>query len=883
MKDIILKSVQSYLQANLSLNQNEIAYRQGQSLFGNGQCNVLSESERRFEFVVEEKQNEFFVGIETSGDINAFCTCNSEIVCRHQIAALFQLEELLKSIEILPKNGIKYSRQGMIKRVIEERKSRALVADYSIEFADNIYGEHILTNERGKQYKITFRDFARKHGYCNCPDYRTNKLGTCKHLIFAYEILFSLKHKFPDNLPAYPFIEIFLNPFRNYKISWFYPEKPQGKTAELIYRYFGNKNYLDDEEIINFLGFVERAENFGQILIRPEVLQKIGKKYEDAAIERLRKNAEPDFSHLKIKLLPYQQTGADFASFKAGAIIADEMGLGKTVQAIATAETKMKLFAFTKTLIICPDWNKRHWQHEIMRVCGKSALILNGKDFLEVSSESSHYFIADYETVVGNLEAIHRFSPDFLIIDEAQRIKDYESLTAAAIKSISRKHILVLTGNPIENHLIELYSIVLLVDQELLSPLWEFSYQHFYFDENEKNKITGQYDLEKLWKKVENIIIRREKNEVIRQLPKVSYIENPVRMHPAQARLHLKYGIETAALLRKTIVTAFDRQHLWMLVKMMRQVSNSTFLVDSSTNHSSKLMELRHILLEKLNMRQPNRKIVIYTEWDIMNRLIAQMLRANQMNFLEITLETDPATYQNVMTGFENESRFSVLVSSVPLDNPAFSSKIDTIINFDVPLSKSLQSSRIGNIEAFIENDRNLTIINLIAEDSIEEILTPEADLEHILILKSNYENENLQNFGLEEENRNQLLYNIEDLIKNINTRTFEIRSRKKTVASQISIDFSGESDEQNVFEKNEYILPSTPSDLPQAKKRQRKADSKFDEEKMIPLMEEGARFFGSLFKASTGKALVPEDYTIDFDKKTGELTLKINIRKQEE
>ncbi len=882
MKDIILKSVQDFLKQVSVLNPGDLSYQHGQNLFGNGQCIVLSESEKKFEFSVDEKQGDFIVGIETSAAINPSCSCKSDTICRHQFAALFQLEELMKGPESLPKQGIKYSRQGMIKRVIEERKSKALEADYSIVFNDNIFGEHVLTNERGKQYKLTFRDFTRKHGYCTCPDYRTNKLGTCKHLIFAYENLSQLGIEIPENLPAYPFIEIFLNPFRNYKICWFYPEKPQGKTAELIYRYFGNKNFIEDEEILNFLGFIERAENFGQILIRSEVYEKLGRKYEEAAIERLRKTAEPDFAKLRIKLLPYQQTGANFAIFKTGAIIADEMGLGKTAQAIATAEMKMTLFGFKKNLIICPDWNKKHWQHEISRVSGKSSLIVNGKGIDEIPGYGAFdYLIADYETVVGSPETIQKLTPDFIIVDEAQRIKDYESVTAAAIKSIQRKHILVLTGNPVENQLIELYSIVLLVDQELLAPLWEFSYQHFYFDENQKNKITGQFDLEKLSKKLEHLMIRREKHEVIRQLPKVSYIENPVRMHPAQARLHLKYAQEAAALLKKNIVTAFDRQQLRMLVKLMRQVSNSTFLVDNSANHSSKLAELQHILVEKLNLRHGNRKIMIYTEWDSINRLIAQSLRSNQHFFAEINSETDPGLYQKIITAFEKDNRCNVLISSVPLDFSLFSGKVDTIINFDVPLSKSLQNSRIGNIETISENEGSLTIINLIAEDSIEEMLTPEADFSFPENLKADDELNNLQNFGIDEGDQIRLLENIEALIKSLGERIHDIKSRKKSDLSQISLDFSGDSDGHRLAEKHEEITGIDLTENKQSVKKTRSSDSKFEEEKMVELMEEGARFFGSLFKASTGNTLGAKDYIIDYDKKTGELSLKIKLAKK--
>jgi len=880
MKEIILKAVQDILQQFSAAIPVELSLRQGESLYRKGQCALLSESENRFEFSVEEKQGDFFVKVETSGGIKTLCSCKSDVTCRHAIAAFFQLEELLKGDEILPQRGIKYTRTGMIRRVIEERKLKALQAVYTIEFADNVFGEHILTNERGKSYNLTFRDFTRKHGYCSCPDYRTNKLGTCKHLIFAFENLSRLGHKIPDDVSGYPFIEIYLNPFRNYRISWFHPEKPQGKTAELIYRYFGNKNYIDDDEVLSFLGFVEHAENFGHILIRPEVLDKIGKKYEEAAIRKLRETTEPDFSGLKIKLLPFQQTGADFASFKPGTIIADEMGLGKTVQAIATAEIKMKTFGFTKTLIICPDSNKKHWQHEIWRVAEKSSFVINGQRMPDFNAdENTGYFITDYETVVSNLTQMYALIPDFIIIDEAQRIKDYESVTAAAIKSVPRKHILVLTSNPIESQLIELYSIVLLVDQELLSPLWEFSYQHFYFDEDEKNKISGQFDLEKLWKKLEHIMIRREKHEVIRQLPSISFINNPVRMHPAQARLHSKYANEVVTLLKKNIVTAFDRQRFWVLLKMMQQVSNSTYLVDRSSNHASKMAELRHILLEKFNLDKSFRKILIYTEWDTMNKLLAQMLRTSQIAFCEITNETDPELDKSILTQFENETGNNVLISSIPLDYPAFPPKIDTIINYDVPLSKSQQNSRIGNIGILSENNQNLTIINLISEDSIEELMAPDAIFTQLLTQKPEIDQENLQTFGLSDEDRKELLQKIEKLIENLSRRIHEVKSRKKTDVSQTSLDFSMDADDQELFDKKGEKSGEGESDLNPLKKS-RKIDATFDREKIIDMMEEGVKFFGGLIRVSSGNTIEAGDYAIDFDQKTGKLNLTLSLKK---
>lgn len=99
---------------------------------------------------------------------------------------------------------------------------------------------------------------------------------------------------------------------------------------------------------------------------------------------------------------------------------------------------------------------------------------------------------------------------DFMILDEAQRVKNYATKTSAAIKRLTPKHTLVITGTPIENRLIDLYSIINLLDPDFLGPLWEFSYQHCLFDPEKTNKIKGYFDLQKLNQQLAKILLRRE-------------------------------------------------------------------------------------------------------------------------------------------------------------------------------------------------------------------------------------------------------------------------------------------------------------------------------------------------------------------------------------
>ncbi|RLD74235.1 MAG: hypothetical protein DRJ10_17055, partial [Bacteroidetes bacterium] len=134
-------------------------------------------------------------------------------------------EELSRSSSEPKTEGKEYTKEGMIKRVLAERDEKAKKAEYRMDLAENIYGEHILYNEKSVEYKITFYNFQKEHGYCSCPDYATNKLGTCKHLMFAFKHVKDLKRTSENNPSPYPFVEIFLHPLKDYKISWFYPGK----------------------------------------------------------------------------------------------------------------------------------------------------------------------------------------------------------------------------------------------------------------------------------------------------------------------------------------------------------------------------------------------------------------------------------------------------------------------------------------------------------------------------------------------------------------------------------------------------------------------------------------------------------------------------------
>src|SRR5690606_17803396 len=217
--------------------------------------------------------------------------------------------------------GIKYTREGMRKRVLEERAERAKKANYKILLADNLYGEHTLINEKGKTYKITLRDFNNRTGYINNIDWKTNKLGTTKHIIHLFNFLDDNPDKVAALSKEYPFIEIYTDPLNDYKITWFYPGKLELGEQQLLHSYFGANNVLKDSQMATFFSFLHRSKDYQRIKIREEVFEKIERYFEDHELEQLKKNTPLSFSSIKATLYPYQKEGVAFSVFKRAVIV----------------------------------------------------------------------------------------------------------------------------------------------------------------------------------------------------------------------------------------------------------------------------------------------------------------------------------------------------------------------------------------------------------------------------------------------------------------------------------------------------------------------------------------------------------------------------------
>ncbi len=884
MLELVEQTIKS-IEEKGTLSLSEI--KKARYIFGEGAHTILSQGKEKITVLIENGEDRT-IQIAVAGEDRKYLKTDDNLTewDAHGLTALYVIEDIFKGQTL--SEGIKYTRKGMIKRVMEERYEKAKKAEYKIQLAHNLHGEHTLINEKGKAYKITLRDFKNKTGYINNIDWRTNKLGTTKHIMFLFDYLEDNPSKTRKMDKKYPFIEIFTDPLNDYRTTWFYPEELRMEEKQLLKSHFGNKNYIEDSQIASFFSFVHKSRDLERIKIREEVYEKVEAYFENNALEQQRKSTDLDLSPIKATLYPYQKEGVAFAVFKKGVIIADEMGLGKTLQAISAAVLKKKIFNFRKTLVICPASVKSQWKNEILKFTEEKAVVVEGypgeRNEMYLN-DPSFFHIINYETVLRDLPFINKAGYDFVILDEAQKIKNYETKTANAVKAIHKKHALVITGTPLENKLLDLYSIVQFLDPYYLTPQWEFSYQHCIFDANYKNKISGYYNLQSLKARLEPILVRREKQEVFDQLPNVIQKSVYVELSDEQAGLHASFARGIASILAKKFKTTYDWQKLMHLLTNMRMVCDSTYLIDKETHISPKMVELREILIESLDIKNNDRKIIIFSEWVTMLNLIGDMLKKESITYTMLTGKVPVKKRGELIKEFEDNPDCSVFLSSESGGTGLNLQVADTVINFELPWNPAKKNQRIGRIDRIGQKKRKLHVFNLLSHNSIEmKIATG-------LLLKQNLF-EGVLNSGsltdevdFSEKGKSQFIRQLEEVLgedsftEPANYEEFGMETQEEEELREMTMEAS----QTELFKTNlsPEKIGKPENQKPQTASTESSGNGKreADLEQMEVVMTKGMEFLTGIYKMSTGNDIAATGKpTVSVNKETGEVSITFKM-----
>src|SRR5436853_4365513 len=234
------------------------------------------------------------------------------------------------------------------------------------------------------------------------------------------------------------------------------------------------------------------------------------------------------------------------------------MGLGKTIQAIGVSELLVREAGISKVLVICPASVKSQWRSEIRRFCNRDCQLIAGRIASRGAQYANNCFftVCNYEQVLRDILSIERVNWDLIILDEGQRIKNWEAKTSRVIKGLRSRFALVLSGTPLENRLDELYSVVQFIDDRRLGPGFRFFNTFRIVDE--KGKVLGYKNLDQLRERLKPILLRRTRDSVKLELPERT--DEIVRIAPTdeQKALHDAHMQTVAQIVSKKLLTEMD-------------------------------------------------------------------------------------------------------------------------------------------------------------------------------------------------------------------------------------------------------------------------------------------------------------------------------------
>jgi SNF2 family DNA or RNA helicase len=331
------------------------------------------------------------------------------------------------------------------------------------------------------------------------------------------------------------------------------------------------------------------------------------------------------------------------------------------------------------------------------------------------------YKITNYDTVHRDLDLIAAWSPDLVILDEAQRIKNWNTRAARSVKRLASPYAIVLTGTPLENRLEELVSIVQFVDQHRLGPTFRFLADHQIHDP-ETGRVVGYKSLDSIGKTLAPILIRRKKAQVLDQLPPRLDKHLFVRMTPEQMNHHTENGEVVARIVAKWrhvhFLSEADQRRLMIALQNMRMSCDSTYLLDHKTDFGVKADELATLLDETLE--QADAKVVIFSQWLRMHELLVRRLEKRQWEHVMFHGGVPGPQRKNLVDRFREDESCRAFLSTDAGGVGLNLQHASVVINMDVPWNPAVLEQRIGRVHRLGQR-QPVRVVNFVSQGTIEE------------------------------------------------------------------------------------------------------------------------------------------------------------------
>lgn len=423
---------------------------------------------------------------------------------------------------------------------------------------------------------------------------------------------------------------------------------------------------------------------------------------------------------LKTKLRPYQLDGLKWMLFlnenRLGGILADDMGLGKTIQTLALLLTVQKK---VPSLIIMPASLIHNWTNEIKRFA-PSIKILNhtgiGRSTEAQVLKHHDLILTTYGTVRNDIAALKKFHFEYIILDESQAIKNPESRTSQAVNELESNHKLVLTGTPVENSLIDLWSQLNFLNKGLLGNLELFKNEYLFpLDRNKDEEIQ-----KRLKKIIEPFILRRRKEEVAKDLPSLTEDIRYCEMSDQQRKF---YETEKGQIRRQVLENieknGLGNSSIEILRAMMRlrQLSNHPIMMDDSYDGDSGKFD--EVLRSIHNIVEEKNKVLVFSSFVKHLNIFAKHFESVGINYSMLTGSTKDR--EAVVNSFKNDQDTHVFLISIKAGGVGLNlTEADYVFLLDPWWNPAVEQQAISRAHR-IGQSKNVFAYKFISKDTIEE------------------------------------------------------------------------------------------------------------------------------------------------------------------
>jgi len=623
-----------------------------------------------------------------------------------------------------------------------------------------------------RPYRTMLRSLAPLEGSCDCPDFPRSSLGVCKHLLVVLDALAARPRKLEQALRTTKAAN-----GRAARLAWdpIRPLHGRGDWLERVRLYVpaarrrrgtarlerAQRHFVPDGggggrpkstwpdhperrlALVNDLLDVLDASGAGAEPALRALLTEERRRLEP--LVEARRGRRPSLHGLRRKLYPYQREGVARLLDGERLLLADDMGLGKTIQAAAACHALRRSGRVRRGLVIAPASLKGQWEREWRETTSVPVAVVEGPPAERARSyrrTSDGFLVANYEQVLRDLDRILAWDPEIVVLDEAQRIKNWATKTAAFVKRLRPRYRLVLTGTPMENRLEELASIMDWVDDHALEPKWRLVPCHSIFADGKK-EVVGARHLGTLRERLAPRMLRRVRSEVVSQLPPRTDTVIPVEMTSAQREEHDALDKPITSLLqraRKRPLTQAEFLRLMTLLTTKRIVANGLAQhrfaeiwpgIERARPHeallaslsSPKLAEAR-ALLAALAVEQ-ERKVVVFSQWRRMLRLahwaVEDLLAESGLRAAFFTGQESSRQRTRNLVDFHDDPATRVLFATdaggVGLNLQRAAS---ACVLLDLPWNPAVLEQRVGRIYRPGQK-RPIDVYSLVSEDSIEE------------------------------------------------------------------------------------------------------------------------------------------------------------------